>query len=548
MRKQDIINERIYGFFMQQAIKQQLLTIKAASKWASDLLHCEISESNISYLIQYGKIAKYNDGSNGSVLIDLHDLKKYYSEYRNRRENAWKSCLGQDLNWHLSFENLREKDTTKHVHRLHPYKGKFIPQLVQYFLDSHIDDFKQEVYFSSGDIVLDPFSGSGTALVQANEMQIHAIGIDISNFNCMIAEAKLLDYDFSILAAEITKIKQALAEYATHSKIIFFENELLACLSQFNNAYFPSPGFKRQLQQKKIDERTYALKKEEEFLLIYTGLVKKYGIALNNFSAKNFLDKWYISNIRQEIEMIFSLIKQIKDVKSKKILAIILSRAIRSCRATTHSDLATLKEPQITTYYCWKHKKICKPLFSTMKWFDRYTVDTIARLKAFALFKTSAHHVVFSADSREVDVFNEVEKRDKQFGKLLKASKIKGIFTSPPYVGQIDYHEQHAYAYDLFGFERRDELEIGALFKGQSIAARSAYVDDITRVLRNCRRFLIDDFNVLIVANDKYNLYPQIAKQAGMRIVNRFKRPVLNRAERDKSPYAEVIFHLKSGE
>jgi hypothetical protein len=27
-------------------------------------------------------------------------------------------------------------------------------------------------------------------------------------------------------------------------------------------------------------------------------------------------------------------------------------------------------------------------------------------------------------------------------------------------VGMIDYHEQHAYAYDLFGFERRDEYEI----------------------------------------------------------------------------------------
>jgi hypothetical protein len=29
----------------------------------------------------------------------------------------------------------------------------------------------------------------------------------------------------------------------------------------------------------------------------------------------------------------------------------------------------------------------------------------------------------------------------------------------------IDYHEQHAYAYDLFGFDRRDSLEIGPLYK-----------------------------------------------------------------------------------
>ena len=55
-----------------------------------------------------------------------------------------------------------------------------------------------------------------------------------------------------------------------------------------------------------------------------------------------------------------------------------------------------------------------------------------------------------------------------------------------------------------------------------------------------------DDFNAFLVANDKYNLYPTIADKAGMQIVNQFRRPVLNRTERDKSPYSEIIFHLKS--
>jgi len=41
------------------------------------------------------------------------------------------------------------------------------------------------------------------------------------------------------------------------------------------------------------------------------------------------------------------------------------------------------------------------------------------------------------------------------------------IFTSPPYVGQIDYHDQHAYAYKIFGFDRKDELEISAISKRQ---------------------------------------------------------------------------------
>ena len=38
---------------------------------------------------------------------------------------------------------------------------------------------------------------------------------------------------------------------------------------------------------------------------------------------------------------------------------------------------------------------------------------------------------------------------------------------------------------------------------------------------------------------------PDIAEKSGMKIVNTFKRPVLNRTERDKGAYAEIIFHMK---
>jgi DNA modification methylase len=521
-----------------------LLTIKEASQWASNFLRRDISESNISYLVQYGKIRKHNDGN--SVLIDIDDLKKYYESYRGWREVNYKKRLGNDLNWALSFDHLREKDTTKHVHRLHPYKGKFIPQLVEYFIDNHTDDYKKEVYFKTGDIILDPFCGSGTTLVQAHEMGMHSIGIDISHFNCMIAETKLLDYDFVSLESEIKKTRQAIAGYETYSNITAFENELLDRLADFNNKYFPSPEFKYKAQRRQIDEEKYSVEKEKEFLKIYNGLVKKYGVELNDFSAKNFLDKWYIKNVKKEIAFAFEQIKKVKDVKNRKILMIILSRTMRSCRATTHSDLATLKEPQVTTYYCWKHKKICKPLFSIKAWFDRYATDTLYRLKTFAKLKTNSYYAIIPADSRTVDVFKEIKKQNKNFYEILRKQKIKGIFTSPPYVGQIDYHEQHAYAYDLFGFERRDELEIGPLYKGQGAEARASYVEGIAKVLLNCKKFLVDDFDVFLVANDKYNLYPAIAKQAGMRIVNQFKRPVLNRTERDKSPYSEIIFHLKN--
>ncbi len=170
------------------------ITIKEASSWASEYLGKHISVSNISYLIQYGRIKKITES--GTTFVSKDELNHYYASYGNSRQQEWKNILGEDLNWALSFEQYKESQTTKHVHRLHPYKGKFIPQLVEYFLDEHTDRFKPKTYFAPGDIVLDPFAGSGTTLVQANELGIHSIGIDVSAFNVMIASCKLQKYDY----------------------------------------------------------------------------------------------------------------------------------------------------------------------------------------------------------------------------------------------------------------------------------------------------------------------------------------------------------------
>lgn len=523
--------------------RAELLTIKKASEWATHYTGRKVTPSNISYLIQYGRIRKI--GENGNVFVVKQDLIDYYHSFNGKREVSWKDKLGDDLNWALSFEQYKESETTKHVHRLHPYKGKFIPQLVEYFLDSHIDDFKKEIFFRAGDIILDPFCGSGTTLVQANELGMHAIGIDVSAFNAMISNCKILKYDLIDVKNEIDHITVELKKFLSKSHTIKFEEELIQALNEFNTKYFPTPEYKLKLRDGEILEEEYGAEKEKAFLPIYFNLIEKYKIKLKQGESKNFLSKWYLNPVREEIELVFDLVKKIKNHNTKKIVSLILSRTIRSCRATTHSDLATLKEPITTTYYCSKHGKVCKPLFSILKWWQTYSNDTIKRLYEFDKLRTKTYQICLTGDSRTIDLISELELKQPSLADLVKSKKISGIFSSPPYVGLIDYHEQHAYAYDLFGFKRQDELEIGPLFKGQGKEARNSYVEGISRVLLNCKKYLADDYNVFLVANDKYNLYPTIAEKAGMKIVNQYKRPVLNRTEKDKGAYAEIIFHLK---
>jgi len=437
------------------------------------------TSSNISYLVQYNRLRRYNArgdvvtrAPNGGLRVSRTELLGYVEAWNRRIRSRMDALKIGDTS--LAFLDVPERERTRHVHRLHPYLGKFIPQLVGHFLSR---------YFEPGQLVLDPFSGSATTLVEASERGIDSIGIEISEFNVLISNVKLAEYDIPQMEKEVLEISKRTAK-----------------LSAREIPRVKAPKLRREARE-----------------------------------GGGYLEMWFAPRSLREMLYFRSLIPE---YEHQDLLKVLLSRTARSCRLVHHYDLATPKEPVREPYACYKHMgKTCQPVTTIVPRLRFYSVDTVRRIKEFQRVRRSAASQVIQGDSRTVDLHDYFGPTGSRRGK-----RVNGIFTSPPYVGQIDYHEQHRYAYELFGMERRDALEIGPKVRGKGERARSDYGRSIAESLRNVRAVLSRDAAVLVVANDRLGLYPGIFEAAGMRVEKRFERPVEDRTERDKRPYSETVF------
>ena len=86
------------------------------------------------------------------------------------------------LNEDLLMEAVKNaKDTTYLTHNYHPFPAKFIPHLPQILI---------EQFSKSDDVVFDPFSGSGTTLVEAKLQGRHSIGTDINPISVLASKVK----------------------------------------------------------------------------------------------------------------------------------------------------------------------------------------------------------------------------------------------------------------------------------------------------------------------------------------------------------------------
>ena len=239
--------------------------------------------------------------------------------------------------------------------------------------------------------------------------------------------------------------------------------------------------------------------------------------------ASRYVREWYAPAAAEELLHFRSLVEQ---VGSADVLRVVLARSARSARRTAHFDLDFPRAPRLDPYWCFKHRRECKPCDSARRFLLRYTLDTLDRIETFAAVRAEGPIArVLHGDARVIDLGGPYD----------------GVITSPPYPGLIDYHEQHRYAYELLGVDERRDLELGRPARGSGRAAIEDYVHGISEVLVNTRRSLALGGPVCIVVNDRRDLYPEILSRAGLRLVDRHERHVNRRTGRRAGEYYESI-------
>jgi len=119
-----------------------------------------------------------------------------------------------DYSW--SFSDKTRKDTAYITHGYHRYPAKFIPQIVSRLA---------EKYTNEGDLIVDPFGGCGTTLVESKVMGRPSVGVDINPVAVLITKAKTTPIDPKKIEKAFTILREKIDNYSKDTEIKAPEHE-----------------------------------------------------------------------------------------------------------------------------------------------------------------------------------------------------------------------------------------------------------------------------------------------------------------------------------
>ena len=120
------------------------------------------------------------------------------------------------INPSWSFADKTRKDTAYITHGYHRYPAKFVPQIVSRLTTE---------YTKEGDLIVDPFGGCGTTLVESKVMSRPSIGVDINPVAVLITKAKKTPIEPKMVEKRFITLKRVINSFNQKTKVRTPEHE-----------------------------------------------------------------------------------------------------------------------------------------------------------------------------------------------------------------------------------------------------------------------------------------------------------------------------------
>jgi DNA modification methylase len=385
----------------------------------------------------------------------------------------------RDIDW-----DMKDKETDLYTSQIHPYPAKFIPQIPKILI---------EEYTREGDLIFDPFNGSGTTTMVSSKLKRESYGCDLNPLACMIARAKSRNYQIKDLKRNRERIKNK-------------SNKVKS--------------------MKEVDKK-------------YDGNIKT--VNGEEVEIPDFPDRyeWFLPEVVNQIGALKYEINQISNKKTKNLFLITLSSILkRICRSDEdYTYIGDNMLPTSKTNSMTPDNKI----YDVYDNFIQKLEKNIDRVKEYSEEQIPEPNIM-CMDSRDSS-------------KKIK-SKVDLTVTSPPYVNAVDYARYHRLSFYWLDFPVRDirDEEIGARSKRGRKKAVEDYFDEVKEVYKEVFRITRDNGKLCIVIGNSQHKKEEIetskrtlslCENIGFSHIDTFTREVSNQSMAQKKIRKEDIHVLK---